>query len=27
MGHTVGFDSANTTHFGWYYWKVRYTDL
>ena len=26
MRHTVGIDSANTTHFGCYYLKVRYTD-
>jgi len=27
MRHTVEFDSVNTTHFGCYYRKVRYTDL
>jgi len=27
MRHTVENDSVNTTHFGCYYWKVRYTDL
>jgi len=27
MRHTVETDSVNTTHFGCYYWKVRYTDL
>jgi len=27
MRHTVEIDSVNTTHFGCYYSKVRYTDL
>jgi len=27
MRHTVEIDSVNTTHFGCYYTKVRYTDL